>query len=359
MNIKRVVSIMLITLAVPVFAQARLDCIVPTREEGFDPKRPGAAELQRTARAVTAILQRNAVFMQGNKPVRVRTTINYYGWDRQSVSIVTTAYNKKAWLAGGCRVSKNADRGLSLADGTIGVYVNEPEAMFGGQLGDTDLKASGMPMPLGRTAGFPIYAVGGNKDNPRMLMSRAGYEPWVPVTVADMLDWRERDLKKREQEYEASAQQNGNELPEAKIEEIYRDMKKVNATEAEKTRTQLLAALAKMRADRTRQSDKAAQWTTQQRDAFDTYRASFTAAQLAAPGTISSSMTRDNVIRVDDPEGKPLAKVDPAYAQRDPRRIHVIVVGLSPQPKTDPEYEWFNASLEALDYAALGNLLSE
>lgn len=343
----------------PAVAQAQLDCIVPTREEGFDPKRPGAAELQRTARAVTAIVQRNSVFMQGNKPVRVRTTINYGGWDRQSVSIITTAYNKKAWLAGGCKVSKFADRGLSLADGTIGIYVNEPEAMFGGQLGDADLKASGMPMPLGSIAGFPIYAGGGNKDNPRTLMSRAGYEPWVPVTVADMLDWRERDLKKRTQEYEAFAQQSGNELTEAKIEEIYRDMTKVNATEAEKTRTQLLAVLAKMGADRTRQSDKAAQWTTQQRNAFDAYRASFTAAQLAAPGTISNSMTRDKVIRVDDPEGKPLAKVDPAYAQRDPRRIHIIVVALSPQPKADPEYEWFNASLDALDYAALGKLLSE
>jgi len=359
MNMKRVVGMTLIVLAVPVLAQAQLDCIVPTREEGFDPKRPGAAELQRAARAATAIVQRNSVFMQGNKPVRVRTTINYGGWDRQSVSIITAAYNKKAWLAGGCRVSKNADRGLSLADGTIGVFINEPEAMFGGQLGDADLKASGMPMPLGRTAGFPIYATGGNNYHPSMLMSRAGYEPWVPVTVAEMLDWRERDLKKREQEYEASSQQNGNELTEAKIEEIYRDMKKVNATEAEKTRTQLLAALPKMRADRTGQLDKAAQWTTQQRNAFATYRASFTATQLVAPGTISNSMTRDNVIRVDDPEGKPLAKVDPAYAQRDPRRIHVIVVELSPQPKTDPEYEWFNASLEALDYAALGKLLSE
>lgn len=124
-------------------------------------------------------------------------------------------------------------------------------------------------------------------------------------------------------------------------------------------RTQLLTSLEKMQKEGARRSAQAAQWMTQQRSAFDAYRASFTPAQLAAPGTISNSMTPDNVIRVDDPEGKPLAKVDPAYAQRDPRRIHVIVVGLSPQPKTDPNYAWFNASLEALDYAALGRLLSE
>jgi hypothetical protein len=70
---------------------------------------------------VTAIVQQNAVFMQGNKPVRVRTTINYGGWDRQSASVVTTAYNKKAWLAGGCTLSKFADRGGGLSDGTIAI----------------------------------------------------------------------------------------------------------------------------------------------------------------------------------------------------------------------------------------------
>lgn len=359
MSLMLVAAMTLIALTVPTFAQAQLDCIVPTREEGFDQKQPGATELQRAAHAVAAIVHKNTVFMQGNKPVRVRTTIDYGGWDRQSASVVTTAYNQKAWLAGGCKVSKFADRGGGLSDGTIAIFINQPEAMLGGQLGDAELKASGMPIPLGSASGFPIYAAGGNKDNPRLLMSHAGYEPWVSVTVTDMLDWRERELKKKEEEYQASIQQNGNGLNEAKIEQMYRDMKKINAEEAEKTRTQLLASLKKMRADSRRQSAKAAQWTTQQRNALDAYRASFTPAQLAAPGTISNSLTPDKVIRVDDPAGKPLAKVDPAYTQRDPQHIHLIVVGLSLQPKTDPKSAWFKASLEALDYAALAKLLSE
>lgn len=187
MSMKTVVAMTLIALTVPTLAQAQLDCLVPTREEGFNPKQPGATELQRAARAVAAIVQQNAVFMQGNKPVRVRTTIAYGGLDRQSASIITTAYNQKAWRPG-CKISKFADRGGGLSDGTIAIFINEPEAMFGGQLGDADLKASGMPTPLGITTGFPIYAGGGNKDNPRLLMSRAGYEPWVTVTIADMLD---------------------------------------------------------------------------------------------------------------------------------------------------------------------------
>jgi hypothetical protein len=38
MNMKRVLAMMLFVLTLPAFAQAQLDCIVPTREEGFDPK---------------------------------------------------------------------------------------------------------------------------------------------------------------------------------------------------------------------------------------------------------------------------------------------------------------------------------
>jgi hypothetical protein len=48
-----------------------------------------------------------------------------------------------------------------------------------------------------------------------------------------------------------------------------------------------------------------------------------------------------------------LAKVDPGYVRRNPNRIHLIVVGLAPQPKADPEYEWQQASYVALDFAAL------
>jgi hypothetical protein len=338
----------------PLLAHAQLDCVVPTREEGFDPKQPGAAELQRAARAAAAIVQKNAVFMAGNAPVRIRSTISYGGWDRQTVSVTTTAYNKKAWLASGCTISKFSDRGGGLSDGTIALYINSPESMFGGELGDGDLKASGMPTRLGNTAGFPIYAIVGDASNPRVLISRAGYEPWVPVTISEMLGWRERQLRKREKEQSAT-QQATNEFNEA----IYRGMKQVNPAEAEKARTHMLASLEKMRSKRALHGHTARDWIANERSAFDAYRASFSAAQLAEPGTISNALTRDKVVRVDDPVGKPLAKVDPGYAKRDPRRIHLIVVSLALPPKTSPNFGWFHSSLEALDFAALAKLLSE
>jgi hypothetical protein len=343
--------------ALPTMAHAQLDCVVKTREEGFDPKQPGAAELQRAARAAAAIVQKNAVFMAGNKPVRVRTSISYGGWDRQSASVITAAYNQKAWLPGGCEINKFADRGGGLRDGVIAIYINEPSSLLGGQIGDDQLKASGLPTPLGNVAGFPTYAAGGDMQNPRMLLSRAGYQPWVPVTVAEVLDWRERELNKREQESRASTQQNDSEFNETKIEQIYRDMKKVNAAEAEKTRTQLLAALQKSRARNAKSG--AADVLARQRSAFDAYRASFTPTQLAAQGSISQAMTRDGVVRVDDPAGTPLAKTDPRYSQKNPAGIHIVVVSLSQLPKTDPNHSWFQTSLEALDYTALSKLLRD
>jgi hypothetical protein len=341
----------------PALAQAQLDCIVPTREEGFEAKRPGAAELQRAARAAAVIMQKNAVFMAGNKPIRVRTTISYGGWDWQSAHVITTAYNQKAWIAGGCQVSPHADRGGGLRDGVMAIYINSPESMVGGQLGDAEFKASGMPKPLGSKAGFPIFGAEGDANNPRLLLSRSGYQPWVPVTVADVLEWHDRELKQKERDFQTSSQRNASEFNEAKIEEIYQSVRKVNAAEAEKTRTQMLAALEKSRA----RSAKAGpdNFLAKQRSAFDAYRASFSPAQLASPGSISHTMLRDGVMRVDDPAGKPLAKLDPRYPMRSSKGIHVIAVSLAPQPKTDPNHAWFHASLEALDVAALEKLLSD
>ena len=342
----------------PALAYAELDCVVPTREEGFDGRRPGAEVLRRAARAVATITQSNAVFMAGNKPVRVRTSISYYGQDWLSASVITTAYNQKAWLRDGCKVSPNADRGGGLADGQIAIFINDPGALLGGQLGDGELRASFAPGPGGNFAGYPVYLAGGDERSPRVLLSDGGYRPWVPVTVAEMLDWKARELARREAEF-ARARQSGNALDERKIDEIYRGMQKVDPAAAEKTRASLLASLDKMRASAAKNEAAGVQAMTKQRAAFDAYRASLTPAQLAAPGTMGAATTPDGAVRVDDATGKPLAKIDPTYAQRDPKRLHATVVSIAPQPKTDPEYAWQQASYGALDFGALARLLRE
>lgn len=340
----------------PSLARAELDCIVPTREEGFDPKQPGADAVRRAARAAAAIVQRNAVFMAGDEPVRVRTSISFFGIRNTEASVITTAYNRKAWIQGGCKLSKFADRGGGLSNGTIAVFINNPHSLLGGRMGDADLDASGAPLEVGTKAGYSVFAAGGNEDDPRVLMSRNAYRPWTVVTAAEMLAWHERELRQREQETAKSVETPIG-LDEAKIETMYADMRKIDPVTAEKTRAGLLAQLAKVRAQAPKQHAQALAFSAKQRAAFETYRASLTPAQLAAPGRISGATTRDGARRVDDPSGRVLARIDPAYAKRDPNRIHVVVVSVARQPKTDPHQPWHEASLDALDCGALAALL--
>lgn len=303
-------------------ARAQLDCVVPTREEGFEAARPGAAALRKAARAAAAVSQGNAVFMAGNKPIRVRTTISYYGLDRLAASVITTAYNEKAWLPDGCRLSPYADRGGGLSDGQLALYINDPESLFGGQMGDASLRASRAPRRMPAFAGFPVFAIAGNEANPRVLLSRNDYVPWIPVPRDEISAWHERQLQ--------PAPSTGQELDEAAIERIYLGLKEMNPAEAAKVRTRMLSQLGKMRAEAERQKSLEAQARAAQRSALQEQAA--------------------------DPRNA-LVKLDPGYPDRDPGRIHLIVVSIAPQPKTDPEYAWQQASHEALDLAALAGLL--
>jgi hypothetical protein len=136
-------------------------------------------------------------------------------------------------------------------------------------------------------------------------------------------------------------------------------MKKVDAAAAEKTRAQMLAMLPKARADAARGADRAAGVIAARRAAFEAYRASLGPAQLSAPGTLSVATSSHGATRVDDPAGRPLVRVDPAYVRRDPARLHLLALSLVPHPTTDPNATWQDASYQALDLAALAALVGE
>lgn len=343
-------------LVLPSLAFAQLDCIVPTREEGYDPTRAGAEVMRRKARAVEAIVKRNAVFMGGNEPVRVRTSISYYGGRWLSASVITTAYNKKAWEADGCEVSQFADRGGGLSEGQIAVFINDPDAMLGGMVGDSELPARLAPRRVGDLAGFPLYGRGDDAADTMVMMSSSNELPWVPVTIAEALDWREREIAKREADWQKQSATAGR--AETQLRAAYENMKKVDPAGAEKMRVRMERDLEKMRADEARVHTKSNDAVARTRTGFDAYRASFSAAQLREPATISGEMFRNAVQRVDDPKGRPIVRVDTARAQRDAHRIRLLVI---PQYSvaTDEDHEWQVASRNALDYTALAALLDK
>ncbi|MET0660664.1 MAG: hypothetical protein ABW110_21165 [Steroidobacteraceae bacterium] len=343
-------------LALPSLAFAQLDCIVPTREEGYESRRTGAEAIRRTARAIEAIVKRNATFMQGNEPVRVRTSISYYGEQWAAASVITTAYNKKAWERNGCEVSQFADRGGGLSDGQIAVYINDPDAMLGGMVGDSKLPARLAPRRVGELAGLPLYGRGDDAADTMVMVSSANELPWTPVTVAEALDWREREIAQREASWQKQAANAGR--GEAQLRAAYENMKKVDPAGAEKMRARMERDLERMRADEARVHGQSNDAVAQTRAEFDAYRASFSAAQLSEPATISGTTFRKTVPRVDDPKGRPIVRVDTARAQRDPSRIQLLVI---PQYSvaTDEDHQWQVASRTALDYAALAALLSQ
>jgi hypothetical protein len=349
-------SFLSLLFLVPSLAAAQLDCIVPTREEGYEASRPNAEAIRRAARAVEAIVKRNALFMAGNEPVRVRTSISYHGLDWLSASVITTAYNKKAWVGEGCQVSKFADRGGGLSDGQIAIYINDPDAMLGGKVGDSELPARLAPRRVGELAGFPLYGRGDDAADTMVMMTSSSELPWVPVTIAEALDWREREIAEREASWRKQSGSAGK--AEAQLRAAYENMKKVNPAAAEDMRVRMERDLAKMRADEARVHAKSNDAVAGTRAEFDAYRASFSDAQLREQATISGATYRKTVMRVDDPKGRPIVRVNTAVAQRDPGRIKLFVI---PQYSvaTDEDHQWQVASRNALDYAALAALLEK
>jgi hypothetical protein len=352
----RALSILSLLLFFPSFASAQLDCIVPTREEGYDASRPGAEGMRRAARAIEAIVKRNSVFMAGNEPVRVRTSISYHGDRWLSASVITTAYNTKAWVGEGCQVSRFADRGGGLSDGQIAVYINDPDAMLGGKVGDSELPARLAPRGVGELAGFPLYGRGEDAADTMVMMISSSELPWTPVTIAEALDWREREIAEREASWQKQSGSAGQ--AEAQLRAAYENMKKVNPAAAEDMRVRMERDIAKMRADEAHVHAKSNDAVAGARAEFDAYRASFSAAQLREPATISAATYRKTVMRVDDPKGRPIVQINAALAQRDPGRIKLLVI---PQYSvaTDEDHVWQVASRNALDYAALAALLEK
>ena len=350
----RIRSFLTLLFLFPSLASAQLDCMVPTREEGYDASRPGAESVRRAARAIEAIVKRNAVFMAGNEPVRVRTSISYYGDRWLSASVITTAYNRKAWVGEGCQISKFSDRGGGLSDGQIAVYINDPGAMLGGRIGDSELTASLGSRRVGEVAGFPLYGRGDDAADTMVMITSSKELPWVPVTVAEALDWREREIKEREASWQKQSGNAGK--AETQLRAAYENMKKLDPAGAEKMRVKMERDLEKMRADEARVHAQSNDAIASTRAEFDAYRASFSAAQLREQATISGQTFRRVVPRVDDPKGRPMVRVNAAEAQRDPGRIRLLVV---PQYSvaTDEDHEWQVASRKALDYAALAALL--
>jgi hypothetical protein len=345
----------------PQTALAQLDCIVPTVESipGKAQKlaNPAFAAIRKAALAAEAIVKQNNPLMTGIHPIRVRTKISYSHEAPWSVTVFTGVYNQEAWI-GKCGLVPHADIGSSIRDGFIVININEPRTPLGYPIGDTALEVFNEPTPIAPTAGYPtIREIHGSVCYDNVVMSATGAMPWIPVTIAEALDFEERKLATRLAEWQREKQKA--KLSEADVTKCINNMKKVNPAMTEEACGGLRKALEIMRGQRSKEEAEMEAYYTAQTNDLRAYRASFSAAQLQGPARPNGR--RDSGIgRVDDPRAKMEVKVDPAYRRLDPTRIHLIFVRPESAMATDTNpvrYQWQLAVNAAINYAALAKLL--
>ena len=339
-------------IGVPAIAAAQLDCQIPTRErvDTGTLNSPALAPIRKIALAVEAIVKSNAVFMAGARPIRVRTTIDYALAEPRTAIVNVRAYNKAAWIAGKCDVIPEADRGGGVSDGAIHIVINDPRTFFGGRLGDAELEAYEEPVRTGEVAGFPEY------DGMYVLVSEGRRVPWIPVTIAQALDREERRLRTRFEEW--ATQKARPWISEAKIQESYELLKKIDAAAAEEQRVAMMKVLQEEKVRRPKLEAEGDAALAKELAALVAYRASFSPQQLqgqASPG----AMRPGGGVRVDDPKGRKLVTVDPEFAKLPADRLHLMRVfrGGVAQDPVPGRYAWQRQSNDALDYAALAALV--
>lgn len=340
-----------VTLApAPARADGYLDCVIPTRERGDRITSASATAFRAATQAVERIAKANVAFMAGNRrPIRVRTTIDQGAETPHTAIINTVAYTEKAWVKGRCDVIPQADRGGDLSEGAVHIILNDPRSFLTTRLGNGAFEAYEEPVQTGEYDGFPMY------HGLYVLISRSGRVPWVPVTVADALTYQESLMQERVAEWDASKRRPW--ISEAAIQQSFEAMVRIDVAAAEKTRAVMLKVMQDEKVQRTKMEAETDAMYARQAAAWRAYRSALTPAQLQAQASLGI-VGADGIVRVDDPRGRRLVKVDPALATLPPGQVHLIRVFLGDWPK-DPvpgRTEWMRRVNATLDIRALAAL---
>jgi hypothetical protein len=147
-------------------------------------------------------------------------------------------------------------------------------------------------------------------------------------------------------------------MSEAKVQETHKLLKKINPAAADQQRTAMMAMVQEEKLRRPKLEAEGDAALAKEAAELAAYRASFSAQQLqgqASPGAIRPR----GGVRVDDPKGRKMVTVDPAFAKLPADRVHLIRVfrGGVAQDPVPGRYAWQRQSNDALDYAALAALL--
>lgn len=247
---------------------ARNECYTP-REEQDGINTTKYAPQRAKMLAAEKVIHANAAFQAAPVPVRTRSTLS-------TSRLHVRAYPEKSLVGivvwtGKCELIPQAER-VDASLGVVSVFFNHP-------VQDTFLQFMDVPKLTGEYAGFPEY-------NGWVAMTKDGRLPWIPQTLADRLDLegkrRERALTEWQQT-RASIK-----APDEATVRKTRDMlAKTDPEGARKYATEMDALRAEVKHNNEVVYPATTARMEKELSDYETYRASFSATDLARPGVWS------------------------------------------------------------------------
>jgi hypothetical protein len=257
--------LMLLSLA----AQAQHQCYAPREnQDGIDTARwayPRAKMLE-----AEKLIHANAAFRDAPVPVRTRSTLS-------TTRLHVRAYPEKSLVGiqvweGECNVIPQAER----IDASIGVV----SVFFNHDVRDTFFQWSEVPKLTGHIAGYPEY------NGAWVVITKDGRLPWIPQTLADRLD---REGKRREEALaEWRETRAKTKVPDEASLRKTRDMlAKTDPEGARKFMADMEAMLAEVKHKNEHVYPSTTARLEKEVQDYKTYRASFSAEDLARPAAWS------------------------------------------------------------------------
>jgi len=325
-------------------AQAALDCWLPTRNQ-TQPRylKQSLPALLSAAREAERVVRDNPHFKAMPRPIRIRPTVAV---TPGTVQLNVNAYRPEVW-EGTCGLSAGADRCCS--DGGITILVNQPRNLLKPFDKDAAVEIFEAPRRTGHVAGYPEY--GGMY----VVLTPGEREPWLPLTVAEYLDFVERRLQRQAAEAEANLAAARGGIDPAEVQRAYEGMKKIDPKAAEAFRTDMEKRMAATPPARAAVRES---WEHKQLAELRALRAQLTPAQSAAPAYMGAGPMNLGV--ADDARSRSLVKLDPSFPDpAAPDRVQLISVFVSvvPNDAVAERRATMQRTKDTLDYAALAKLL--
>jgi hypothetical protein len=319
-----------------------------TTADGFPVTSPRVAGMRAAAHTLQDVLQSNPK-LEHLPEVRLRSSWRIEGKPDQTnepyrLRYRLEAHGPQAW-AGACDLLPQTDGFEPLA--TVVVDLNSVDSALTQRattVRDAQLQAFVEPEQVGRLGEHVLY--GGQW----IVLTFDGNVPWVPVTMAEYLDFEERRLVAAEAETEQKNEKAWNtaeQLDADGIRDTYENVRRLDPEQAEKFRTLMDESrrLVESEASVNKESEALAQ--------LRKLRSSLSTTELAAQareGYVSS-------LPASELEGLPrLVKLDPALPwDRNPNRIHLMEIHFS--GRGEPYESLMRDAVEALDWKAIESLM--